>query len=198
MLDFKDIEIINNISNDVVDGENIINLFKPNTELGKILSPFIIEKHTEFLKWKFYSTKSLMDFLRLSGYKEEWLSMKNHNSTLRKEINNLKPKNIPSYWGIICLFIISKIKDNKNCIELLKQNTLPFNMYIEEEKEVLLFGSKFRVKKKLPSFHGYCKVVTFVEQIVKNDIINNEEELVKLLNKNFTTLKKDIDELVNL
>lgn len=198
MIEFRKIEIINNISNDVVDGVNIINLFKPHTELGKQLCPFVIEKPLEFLKWKFYNTKNLMDFLRLDGYKEEWLNMKNHNSSLKKEINNLKPKNIPSYWGIICLFIISKIKDNKHCIDLLKNNTLPFNMYIEEQKEVLLFGSKFKIKKKLPSFHGYCKVIAFVEQIVKEDILNNEEELIKTLNSNFPTLKEDIDKLVSL
>ena len=193
----KDIDVLENISNDVVDGKNVINLFKPESELGKLLDPFYNnKKNIKFLRYKIYSTKALMDFLRLDGYKEEWLGIKIHKNALKKEIQNLDTKVIPSYWGIVTLFLIQKIKGNKELENQLKYNELPFIMYKNEIKEVTLFGKKFKMKTKMNNFHNYCKCITLISNIIKNNDFNNDEKVRNILKENFLTLEADIDNLL--
>lgn len=193
----KDIDILENVSNDVVDGKNVINLFKPESELGKLLDPFYNnKKNIKFLRYKIYSTKALMDFLRLDGYKEEWLGIKIHKNALKKEIQSLPTKIIPSYWGIVTLFLIQKIKGNKELENQLKYNELPFIMYKNEIKEVTLFGKKFKMKTKMNNFHNYCKCITLISNIIKNNDFNNDEKVRNILKENFLTLEADIDNLL--
>lgn len=194
---FKDINIIENISNDAVDGVNVINLHKPISDLGKLLDPFTTsKKKIKFLRYELYSTKSLMDFLRLIDYKEEWLSIKIHKNSLKKEIQNLKNKTIPSYWGIVTLFLIQKIKLNKDLENLIKYNDLPYVMYKNETKEVTVFGKKFKMKSKMNNFHNYCKCITLISNIIKNNDFHNDNKVRNILKDNFPTLEKDIDELL--
>lgn len=193
----KDIDVLENISNDVVDGKNVINLFKPESELGKLLDPFYNnKKNIKFLRYKIYSTKALMDFLRLDGYKEEWLGIKIHKNALKKEIQSLNTKVIPSYWGIVTLFLIQKIKGNKELENQLKYNELPFIMYKNEIKEVTLFGKKFKMKTKMNNFHNYCKCITLISNIIKNNDFNNDDKVRNILKENFPTLETDIDNLL--
>lgn len=193
----KDIDVLENISNDVVDGKNVINLFKPESELGKLLDPFYNnKKNIKFLRYKIYSTKALMDFLRLDGYKEEWLGIKIHKNALKKEIQSLNTKVIPSYWGIVTLFLIQKIKGNKELENQLKYNELPFIMYKNEIKEVTLFGKKFKMKTKMNNFHNYCKCITLISNIIKNNDFNNDVKVRNILKENFPTLETDIDNLL--
>ncbi len=193
----KDIDVLENISNDVVDGKNVINLFKPESELGKLLDPFYNnKKNIKFLRYKIYSTKALMDFLRLDGYKEEWLGIKIHKNALKKEIQSLDTKVIPSYWGIVTLFLIQKIKGNKELENQLKYNELPFIMYKNEIKEVTLFGKKFKMKTKMNNFHNYCKCITLISNIIKNNDFNNDVKVRNILKENFPTLETDIDNLL--
>lgn len=193
---YKNIHIGNNIPISYVDGVDIINLFNPSTELGKALSPFTIKNGTNFLRWKFYSTKNLMDFVRLEGYDEKWLQIKNHNNTLKKKINSLKNKTVDDYWGVVLLFIIKKVQEDKELQKLLYNNTKPFSMYKEEEEESTLLGNKIKIKKKIDSFHGYCKIVTFIGQLVKEFDINNQESLSEGINKIFPNLKNTIDKIL--
>lgn len=194
---FKNIDILENVSNDVVDGKNVINLFKPESELGKLLDPFYNnKKNIKFLRYKIYSTKALMDFLRLDGYKEEWLGIKIHKNALKKEIQSLDTKVIPSYWGIVTLFLIQKIKGNKELENQLRYNELPFIMYKNEIKEVTLFGKKFKMKTKMNNFHNYCKCITLISNIIKNNDFNNDEKVRNILKENFPTLETDIDNLL--
>ena len=194
---FKNIDILENVSNDVVDGKNVINLFKPESELGKLLDPFYNnKKNIKFLRYKIYSTKALMDFLRLDGYKEEWLGIKIHKNALKKEIQSLDTKVIPSYWGIVTLFLIQKIKGNKELENQLKYNELPFIMYKNEIKEVTLFGKKFKMKTKMNNFHNYCKCITLISNIIKNNDFNNDDKVRNILKENFPTLETDIDNLL--
>ena len=194
---FQDLVILENISNDVIDGKNVINLFKPNTNLGKLLDPFTTSiKKIGFLRYEIYSTKSLMDFLRLEDYKEEWLGIKIHKNSLKKEIQNLKSKTIDSYWGIITLFLIQKVKNNKELEKELMYNEIPFIMYKDELKEVTLFGKKFKMKTKMNNFHNYCKCVTLISNIIKNNDFNNDTKVRNILKDNFPTLEKDIDNLI--
>lgn len=194
---FKNIDILENVSNDVVDGKNVINLFKPESELGKLLDPFYNnKKNIKFLRYKIYSTKALMDFLRLDGYKEEWLGIKIHKNALKKEIQSLETKIIPSYWGIVTLFLIQKIKGNKELENQLRYNELPFIMYKNEIKEVTLFGKKFKMKTKMNNFHNYCKCITLISNIIKNNDFNNDEKVRNILKENFPTLETDIDNLL--
>lgn len=195
---FDDIDIMENIPKDAKDGQNIINLFKPKTELGKLLDLFTINKNkTKFLNLEFYSTKSLMDYLRLEDYKEEWLHIRIHKNSLQKEISNLKYKNIKSYWGIVCLYLIQKIKEDKTLEDMLKNNELPFNMYKDNLKEVLLFGSKkFTVKTKMVNFNNYCKCITLISNIIKNNDFANTVKVRNILKGNFPTLEDDIDNLI--
>lgn len=194
---FKNIDILENVSNDVVDGKNVINLFKPESELGKLLDPFYNnKKNIKFLRYKIYSTKALMDFLRLDGYKEEWLGIKIHKNALKKEIQSLDTKVIPSYWGIVTLFLIQKIKGNKELENQLRYNELPFIMYKNEIKEVTLFGKKFKMKTKMNNFHNYCKCITLISNIIKNNDFNNNEKVRNILKENFPTLETDIDNLL--
>ncbi len=193
----KDIDVLENISNDVVDGKNVINLFKPESDLGKLLDPFYNnKKNIKFLRYKIYSTKALMDFLRLDGYKEEWLGIKIHKNALKKEIQSLDTKVIPSYWGIVTLFLIQKIKGNKELENQLKYNELPFIMYKNEIKEVTLFGKKFKMKTKMNNFHNYCKCITLISNIIKNNDFNNDVKVRNILKENFPTLETDIDNLL--
>lgn len=193
----KDIDILENVSNDVVDGKNVINLFKPESELGKLLDPFYNnKKNIKFLRYKIYSTKALMDFLRLDGYKEEWLGIKIHKNALKKEIQSLPTKIIPSYWGIVTLFLIQKIKNNKDLENLIMYNELPFIMYKDEIKEVTLFGKKFKMKTKMNNFHNYCKCITLISNIIKNNDFNNDNKVRNILKDNFPTLETDIDNLL--
>ena len=54
----KDIDILENVSNDVVDGKNVINLFKPESDLGKLLDPFYNNKRSiKFLRYKIFAVK---------------------------------------------------------------------------------------------------------------------------------------------
>ena len=194
---FKNIDILENVSNDVVDGKNVINLFKPESELGKLLDPFYNnKKNIKFLRYKIYSTKALMDFLRLDGYKEEWLGIKIHKNALKKEIQSLETKIVPSYWGIVTLFLIQKIKGNKELENQLRYNELPFIMYKNEIKEVTLFGKKFKMKTKMNNFHNYCKCITLISNIIKNNDFNNDEKVRNILKENFPTLETDIDNLL--
>lgn len=194
---FKNIDILENVSNDVVDGKNVINLFKPESELGKLLDPFYNnKKNIKFLRYKIYSTKALMDFLRLDGYKEEWLGIKIHKNALKNEIQSLDTKVIPSYWGIVTLFLIQKIKGNKELENQLRYNELPFIMYKNEIKEVTLFGKKFKMKTKMNNFHNYCKCITLISNIIKNNDFNNDEKVRNILKENFPTLETDIDNLL--
>ncbi len=193
----KDIDVLENISNDVVDGKNVINLFKPESDLGKLLDPFYNnKKNIKFLRYKIYSTKALMDFLRLDGYKEEWLGIKIHKNALKKEIQSLDTKVIPSYWGIVTLFLIQKIKGNKELENQLKYNELPFIVYKNEIKEVTLFGKKFKMKTKMNNFHNYCKCITLISNIIKNNDFNNDVKVRNILKENFPTLETDIDNLL--
>lgn len=193
----KDIDILENVSNDVVDGKNVINLFKPESELGKLLDPFYNnKKNIKFLRYKIYSTKALMDFLRLDGYKEEWLGIKIHKNALKKEIQSLPTKIIPSYWGIVTLFLIQKIKNNKDLENLIMYNELPFIMYKDEIKEVTLFGKKFKMKTKMNNFHNYCKCISLISNIIKNNDFNNDNKVRNILKDNFPTLETDIDNLL--
>lgn len=193
----KDIDILENVSNDVVDGKNVINLFKPESELGKLLDPFYNnKKNIKFLRYKIYSTKALMDFLRLDGYKEEWLGIKIHKNALKKEIQSLNTKIIPSYWGIVTLFLIQKIKGNKDLENLIMYNELPFIMYKDEIKEVTLFGKKFKMKTKMNNFHNYCKCISLISNIIKNNDFNNDNKVRNILKDNFPTLETDIDNLL--
>lgn len=194
---FKDIKILNVIPNGSIDGKDIINLFEPESNIGKLLCPFTVGVKIDFLKWQFYSTKNLLDFLRLENYKEEWLKKKNHNNALKKEINGLKTRTIPSYWGIIILFLIKKVKSNKKLYNLMLNNELPFNAYKNQVKEVELFSSKFTVKNKLESFHGYCKSIEFVSLLIKSNIINDDEKVKEILNLNFPTMEEDINKLIS-
>lgn len=191
---FKDIHIGDNIPNSFIDGKDIINLFEPETELGKLLNPFKVTEGTEFLKWKFYSIKNLLDFLRLEDYKEEWLNIKNQNNTLKKEIRKLKTKRINSYWGIVTIFILKKIEEEPKIKELLLENNLPFNMYTKEEQTIPVLGGKYAVKKKLNSFNGYCKVITFVNEIIKNNY--TEEEARNLIKNGFPNIEEDINKIL--
>lgn len=193
----KDINTLENVSNDVIDGKNVINLFKPNSTLGKLLDPFgFNKKPIKFLRYNIYSTKSLMDFLRLENYKEEWLSIKIHKNSLKKEIQSLSTKTITSYWGIVTLFLIQKIKNNKELEELIKYNEIPYTMYKDEIKEVTLFGKKFKTKTKMNNFHNYCKCITLISNIIKNNDFNNDDKVRSILKKNFPTLETDIDNLI--
>ena len=193
----KDIDILENVSNDVVDGKNVINLFKPESELGKLLDPFYNnKKNIKFLRYKIYSTKALMDFLRLDGYKEEWLGIKIHKNALKKEIQSLDTKIIPSYWGIVTLFLIQKIKGNKELENQLRYNELPFIMYKNEIKEITLFDKKFKMKTKMDNFHNYCKCITLISNIIKNNDFSNDDKVRSILKDNFSTLEIDIDNLL--
>lgn len=193
----KDIDILENVSNDVVDGKNVINLFKPESDLGKLLDPFYNNKRSiKFLRYKIYSTKALMDFLRLDGYKEEWLSIKIHKNALKKEIQSLPNKVSPSYWGIVTLFLIQKIKNNKELENLIKHNELPFIMYKNEIKEITLFDKKFKMKTKMDNFHNYCKCITLISNIIKNNDFSNDDKVRSILKDNFSTLEIDIDNLL--
>ena len=197
-LKFNDIVIPDTVLASEVNGVNYIDLGQPDTPLGKILSPFKQSKFPiELLSVKIYNIGKFLNYLAYDNFPIENFTIPSWNKKDAPVAAKGAPRVLDNYWGIVATCLIIKVQKDKELHKLLKENALPFNILENKVKESSLFGkSTIKLKSKMRRFHGYIKAVRYVEHLVKNFDINNDEVISAELEKDFPGVGDSVTAIV--
>lgn len=197
-LKFNDIVIPDTVLASEVNGVNYIDLGQPDTPLGKILSPFKQSKFPiELLSVKIYNIGKFLNYLAYDNFPIENFTIPSWNKKDAPVAAKGSPRVLDNYWGIVATCLIIKVQKDKELHKLLKENALPFNILENKIKESSLFGkSTIKLKSKMRRFHGYIKAVRYVEHLVKNFDINNDEIISAELEKDFPGVGDSVTAIV--
>lgn len=193
LMEFKDIEISNNILvESSIDGKDVINLYGNTSELSKRLNPYIQNKKpVNFLCWKVFSLNRFMLFLSREDYPVE-----NFTKPYYKNGSSYKKRTVEDYWGIIISYLITLVRKDTELKELMFNNTLKYNAYEDKVEETTFLSTKLNRRTKFPRLHGYAKAVTYVSNIVTSGLIDDDDAIRLLLNRDFPNLSKSLEEII--
>ena len=160
------------------EGVDHINVSKYSTiDIGKKLAygyPISIE--TVF--GKVGTVRSVMEYIATPNYPKELLSKTKLSPT---DIKKIPKRKIPidNYWSIITYVLCLRVKSDKELIQLLKENTLPFTSYnINKVKyfdtDVINFNYNYKMGK-------YLGIIMLIQELIKQDKFEDKyiQELIE-------------------
>lgn len=189
---FNKIKIPDSVLANLVDGKDYIDLNSTNTKLGLMLTPMKTFKYPiELFTLKVFNIYKFMMYLGHKNYPAENFMVPYYKGQIDKS-TRLQKREVKNFWGVIVSLLILKVRKDKELLEELKKNTIPFNFFEKEIKESTLFGKAIQIKEKKRNIHGYAKACEYVQDLVKYYDIHNDEEISKILLEDFPDLPNTI------
>lgn len=163
-----------------IDGVSYIEIISASTKLGRFLAPsHYIKLDTIF--GHVVTMRRLMEFLTKDKYPFDLLHKYRLDNLDIKRIRALRNRHTPHYWVIVLYYLILRTRNDEFLRQLLKMNTLPFAATTVEKSNLPVVNSTITTRVSSPKLIPYIGCVRVVENLVKEDKLDDTGYIVKML-----------------
>lgn len=171
--------LLRNMSFGEKEGERFINISTKSTVmLGRLLSPFHTS-NTRLFCGKVAKIRGFMQAIKTPNYPVNLLSV----SVISQEQAKSIPREVvvlPNYWALVAYAVVERVKQDKELIKMLKENTLEFTC-LDAPKEKELHGAKFVYSTVSKKMGVYVSIIRHIELMIKEGTFDNKEVIDKFI-----------------
>ncbi len=157
-----------------VDGIHHINIYtEGKTELGRLLAFEHEERFNHPILGSFNSMTGYWSYVKSLSHRNTY-RVKSPNTciSIRKRFNDLKPK-VDNFRALIISGCYHRIISNSDLVEMVKESTLPFEMYYVKKETDNSTGTP--VKYEVKTQHNYSGWLTAGLNEIRNALRENRQ-----------------------